>query len=69
MEWIIDLFLIYIYITENKIVTKQLDIESFLVITLRLFFNMVEDRIEKEINIRKNIYFFRRENLIFKSFI
>ncbi len=55
-----DLFLIYIYITENKIVTKQLDIESFLVITLRLFFNMVEDRIEKEINIRKNIYFFSK---------
>ncbi len=60
MKWIIDLFIIYIYITENKIVTKQLDIESFLVITLRLFFKMVKDRIEKEINIRKNIYFFSK---------
>ena len=60
MKWIIDLFMIYIYITENKIVTKQLDIESFLVITLRLFFKMVKDRIEKEINIRKNIYFFSK---------
>ena len=60
MKWIIDLFIIYIYITENKIVTKQLDIESFLVTTLRLFFKMVKDRIEKEINIRKNIYFFSK---------
>lgn len=60
MKWIIYLFQIYIYITENKIVTKQLDIESFLVITLRLFFKMVKDRIEKEINIRKNIYFFSK---------
>ena len=30
-----------------KIDNLQLDIESFLVITLRLFFKMVKDRIEK----------------------
>jgi hypothetical protein len=32
----------------------MLDVESFIVITIRRFFNMTSDRIEKEININKN---------------
>ena len=32
----------------------MLDVESLIVITIRRFFNMASDRIEKEININKN---------------